>query len=90
MPKKNRIKLKMDYVDIHLTSQEFKMKEFQNLLKLMKFFGEEENEVEEIVSNPLFKFLHNTEELQAKIKLASARKILRLYEIGITEENTIK
>jgi DNA polymerase II small subunit/DNA polymerase delta subunit B len=61
MPKKNRIKLKMDYIDIHLTSQEFKMKEFQSMLQLMKVFGEETEEVEEIVSNPLYKFLHNTE-----------------------------
>ena len=60
MPKKNRIKLKMDYIDIHITSQEFKMKEFQNMLKLMKLFGEEQEEVEAIVSNPLYKFLHNT------------------------------
>ena len=63
MPKKNRIKLKMDYIDVHLTSQEFKMKDFQNMLKLMQFFGseEEQEQVKEVVSNPLFKFLHNTE-----------------------------
>ena len=54
--KKNRIKLKLDYINFHLTSNEFKMKDFQNLLVLLQVFGEGEDEVEEIKGNPLFKF----------------------------------
>lgn len=40
--KKNRIKLKLDYIEARLTSDEFKMKGFQELLCLMKFFGDDE------------------------------------------------
>lgn len=37
--KKNRIKLKVDYIDFHATSTEFKMKDLLNLLELTEVFG---------------------------------------------------
>ncbi len=82
--KKNRVKLKIDYIDVHLTSNEFKMKDLQHMLTLLNVFGEEEEEIKEIVENPLFKFIENAEEIQAKLKMASIRSILKLYEIGVS------
>jgi len=52
-------------------------------------FGDEEI-TQEMKHHPLFKFLENTEEIQLKLKMASIRKMLQLYEIGLTEENTMK
>ena len=87
--KKNRIKLKLDYIEARLTSDEFKMKGMQHVVSVLGIFGDEE-EAQEITQHPLFKFLENTEEIQMKLKMASIRKMLRLYEIGLTEENTVK
>lgn len=44
--KKNRIKLKLDYIEAKLTSEEFKMKDFQNLMSVLGLFGEEEANAE--------------------------------------------
>jgi hypothetical protein len=33
--KKNRVQLKLDYIDIHATSSEYKMKDLQNMFKLI-------------------------------------------------------
>lgn len=85
--KKNRIKLKLDYIDMHATSQQFKMKDLLNLISILGIF---EEETEQMVSHPIFHFLQNAEEVQLKLKLASIRKIVQLYEIGVTEANTMK
>lgn len=40
--KKNRIRIRMDYILAHITSNEFKLKEVLNLMKLIGAFGEGE------------------------------------------------
>lgn len=54
--KKNRIRIRMDYILAHITSNEFKLKEVLTLLKLLGAFGEGE-EIEALINNPAFKLL---------------------------------
>ena len=81
--------MKLDYINFHLTSPDFEMKDFQKMLLLLELFGDEEMS-QEMAENPLFKFFEKTEQIQAKVKLASIRKIVSLYEEGIPVESRVK
>jgi hypothetical protein len=80
--KKNRIKIKPDHVNIHITSEEFKVKDIQNLAELLNVFGEDE-EKEMFVNHPLYSLLKEAEQIQGTFRLASLGKMLELYEIGL-------
>lgn len=85
--KKSRIKIKPDQVDLHVTSQEFKLKDLQNLVELLGIFGEDE-EKEEIVNHPIYSLLKEAEQIQGTVRMASLGKMLELYEIGLNTYKT--
>ena len=58
------------------------MKDFQNLLTLLEIFGQDE-EAEQLIQNPLFKFFEQTEQIQARIRLSPLSKMVNLYESGV-------
>jgi HD superfamily phosphohydrolase len=57
--KKNRIRIRMDYIKAHIISKEFKLKDITDLMKIVSAFGEGE-EAEMIMNNPAFKLLERS------------------------------
>lgn len=81
--KKNRIRLRMDYIHVHLFSKEFRLTQLLELMKILQVFGEEEETVNTILNNPAFKLLQKSEQVQGTVRMGSLRKMLELYKIGV-------
>lgn len=58
--KKNRIRVRMDYIRAHLFSKEFKLSQLLELMKVLQAFGEDEGTINTVTSNPVFKLLQKS------------------------------
>lgn len=81
--KKNRIRVRMDYIRAHLFSKEFRLTQLLELMKILQAFGDDEETVNSVINNPAFKLLQKSEEVQGTIRMGSLRKMLELYKIGV-------
>jgi hypothetical protein len=80
--KKNRIRIRMDHISAHLSSKEFRLADLLKFMQILEVFGDEST-LDEVTSNPVFKLLQKSEELQGTVRMASMRKMLELYKIGV-------
>jgi len=80
--KKNRTSLKVDFLEAHIMSDQFRTAHFMDLMDSFKAFGHDE-EAEFIKNNPIFKLIEGSQEIKLHLKFASPRKILDLYHIGL-------
>jgi hypothetical protein len=74
--KKNRIRVRMDYIRAHLFSKEFTLAQLLELMKILEAFGDDEETVNAVVNNPVFKLLQKSEAVQGTVRMGSMRKIL--------------
>ncbi len=81
--KKNRIRVRMDYIRAHLYSKEFKLAQLLELMRIFQAFGESAEEIGAIINNPAFKLLQKSETVQGTVRMGSLRKMLELYKIGV-------